>query len=432
VKSFLQSFFAWLPNLDRRVWILSFGRLLSQVGNGFTLFYAPIFFANQVGLSATAVGIGIGSGSLSGMIGRFVGGSAADSPQWGRRKVILASAAISAIADVFLATAVDFPTFIIGNLLMGLGIGLYWPATEAAIADLTTIDQRNEAFALARLSDNLGLSLGIVLGGALIELTRQYRLLFVIDGITYVLFFCIVAVAIAETLKSQDAPKKLLSGWHAALGDHKLWVFAAVNVLFTMYLSQVQSTMPLYFNNVVPAGENGVGFSPSRISALFTWHVALTALVQLPVARWLNRFTRPKALQLSMVFWGIGFVGIAATGMASTGHLWWAIGALTILAIATVTYLPSASSFVVDLAPESLRGVYLAVNSQCWAIGYFIGPPLGGWALDQSTSVSHGFWLGLACSGLLGLAILSVLGSMQSTTLASNPDPTLEKSEKKG
>ncbi|PZV15760.1 MAG: MFS transporter, partial [Leptolyngbya sp.] len=48
----------WLPNLDRRVWILAAGRLLSQVGIGFTLFYAPIFFTTQVGLTATQVGLG--------------------------------------------------------------------------------------------------------------------------------------------------------------------------------------------------------------------------------------------------------------------------------------------------------------------------------------------------------------------------------------
>ncbi|MEB3210870.1 MAG: MFS transporter [Leptolyngbyaceae bacterium] len=421
MKSFFRFAFSWLPNLDRRVWILASGRLLSQIGNGFTLFYAPIFFANQVGLSATAVGIGIGSGSLSGVFGRFFGGAAADSPRWGRRKIILLSAAISAIADVFLATAFNFPTFVLGNLLMGLGIGLYWPATEAVVADLTRGDQRNEAFALARLADNLGLSLGIVFGGALIELTNQYRLLFVIDGITYGLFFVIVALAIAETLDVQDASKKLLSGWGTALRDRQLWVYAAVNVLFTMYLAQVQSTMPLYFSNVVPAGDDGTGFSPARISTLFTWYVVLTALVQLPVARWLNRLTHPKALGLSMVFWGIGFIGIAVTGMATGGHLWWAIIALTILAIATVTYLPSASAFVVDLAPDSLRGVYLSVNSQCWAIGYFIGPPLGGWALDQSTQVAHGFWVGMACSGLLGIGIITLLGRMQSD--ASSPSP---------
>ena len=45
-----------------------------------------------------------------------------------------------------------FPLFVVGNLLMGFGVGLYWPATEAVVADITADQQRNEAFALVRLA----------------------------------------------------------------------------------------------------------------------------------------------------------------------------------------------------------------------------------------------------------------------------------------
>ena len=171
-----------LPQFDRRIWILIAGRLLSQMGSGFVLFYAPIFFVKQVGLSAAVVGFGIGSESISGVVGRILGGSMADSPQWGRRKTLLLSAAISALASLVLAFSNNFPTFLMGSLLMGLGVGLYWPATEAVVADLASLEHRNEAFALNRLADSLGLSLGVVFGGALIAMTGSYRALFVIDS----------------------------------------------------------------------------------------------------------------------------------------------------------------------------------------------------------------------------------------------------------
>jgi MFS family permease len=107
---------------------------------------------------------------------------------------------------------------------------------------------------------------------------------------------------------------------------------------------------------------------------------------------------------------------IFATGLASAYSLVWAGVALAVLAIATVTYLPAASAFVVDLAPESLRGVYLSVNSQCWAIGYFVGPPLGGWALDQSEAIAYGFWIALALSTGLAIAILRGLHRLQAAS----------------
>ncbi len=398
--------FSWMPQLSHQVWILAIGRLLSQIGSGFTLFYASIFFVNQVGLSATAVGIGLGSSSISGVIGRFLGGSFADSQFWGRRRTLLLALMISAFASVFLAFTYDFPIFVLGNLFMGLGIGLYWPATEAAIADLTTIEQRNEAFAITRLADNLGMGIGVVLGGALIAATGNYRSLFIIDGISFLVFLGIVYAAIPETRKlDQNYSQPAFQGWAVALGDRKLMIYVLVNILFTTYLSQVNSTMPLYFTNFVSGG-----FSPQVISALFTWHIVIAVLCQLPIARFLNRFSRPRALTFSMLLWAVGFVLIWVTGVAATNQIIWAILGLGVLAIATVAYTPSASSFVVELSPESLRGVYLSINSQCWAVGYFIGPPLGGWMLDQSVTIVHGYWLAAAVSTSLGIFILQYLG----------------------
>ncbi|MGB6299065.1 MAG: MFS transporter, partial [Rivularia sp. (in: cyanobacteria)] len=134
-----------LPTIDTQIWILAIGRLLSEVGTGFTLFYAPIFFVNQIGLSATTVGIALGSSSISGVVGRILGGSLADSQFWGRRRTLLLSAAISAIGSLVLAATNDFVTLVIGNLISGLGVGLYWPATEAVVADLTNSKNSREA-----------------------------------------------------------------------------------------------------------------------------------------------------------------------------------------------------------------------------------------------------------------------------------------------
>lgn len=401
---------SWLPQLSYPVWILAAGRLLSQVGTGFTLFYAPIFFVNQVGISAQVVGLALGSGSISGVVGRFLGGSFSDSKFWGRRRTLLLSAAVSAIADVALALTYNIPTLVLGNLLMGLGIGLYWPATEAVVADLTTMDQRNEAFAITRLADSIGLGLGVVLGGALISTTGHYRVLFIIDGISFVVFFAIIYAAIAETGQFDEShPRKITSGWIEALSDRYLMIYLLVNILFTVYIAQLQSTMPLYFSNFVEGGTPKGGFSPEVISGLFTWYVVFAALCQLPVARSLNGFSRPHALMISMLLFGSGFGLVWVTGNVASNAIIWAILALGILAIATVAYTPSASALVADLSPESLRGVYLSLNSQCWAIGYLIGPPLGGWALDRNEAIAHGFWLALAASIGIGLGILQYL-----------------------
>ncbi|MCC5617428.1 MFS transporter [Nostoc sp. CHAB 5836] len=93
---------------------MAIGRFFSQVGIGFTLFYAPIFFVNQLGFSATSVGVALGSASISGVIGRIVGGYLADSGHWGRRRTLLLATAISVIASLVLAATNNF-TILVTN-----------------------------------------------------------------------------------------------------------------------------------------------------------------------------------------------------------------------------------------------------------------------------------------------------------------------------
>jgi MFS family permease len=400
---------AWLPSLNYQVWVLAIGRLLSQIGSGFTLVYAAIFFVNQVGLSATEVGVGVGSQAITGIVGRALGGSLSDS-QFGRKRSLLLATAIGAVGCFLLAIANDFLVFILGNLLLGLGMGIYWPAAETLVADLSSPAQRNEAFAVNRLCDSLGLGIGIVLGGLLVKATGMYRSLFVIDGLSFLVMFAVVYWVITEIYQA-TATHSALNGWGRAFRDRRLLTFCVVNVMFTTYILQINSTLPLYFTNVVRVTETG-GFDELTLSALFTWHLVACVIAQLPAARLLNRLSYAHALMISALLWCVGFGIVWLTGITSSGHLIWAVLALGVLGLATVTYTPAASAIAVGLAPESLRGVYLAANSQCWAIAYFIGPPLGGWALDQPVAVIQRFWLVMAGSVGIAIAILLILERM--------------------
>ncbi len=415
----------WLPVLPTAVWILAIGRLLSQVGTGFTMFYATIFFVNRVGLSAAAVGFAVGLGSMAGVGGRIVGGSLADSPTWGRRKTLLLSAAVSAVGSFVLAVTYDLPLFIVGSMIMGVGVGLYWPATEAAVADLTTEGDRNEAYALTRLGDTAGLGLGVILGGLIISTTGAYRLLYWVDGLSYLVFFGIIYAGITETARFAEGKPSMYRNWGIALRDRPLLIYVIVNILLTLYFAQIQSVLPLYLTNFVRVDplRSPPGFAAATISGLITWHIVLAAALQLPVARWLRRFRHPQSLMLSAILWCVGFSLVGITGLITANHLAIAGLSLAILGLACIAYLPSASAFVADLAPESLRGIYLSINSLCWAIGYFLGPPVGGWALDQSKTVADLFWFGLAATTLALLPILHYLDGLRSPSPPSQQSP---------
>jgi MFS family permease len=392
-----------LLQLPRQVWILALGRLLSEIGSGFTIFYAPIFFVQQVGLSATSVGLALGSASISGVVGRLISGSYSD--RWGRKPVLLLSTLVGAIACFIFAATQDFPTLVLGCLVQGLSLGLYWPANEAIVADLTTGEERRIAYAFTRLADNLGLGVGIIAGGLLISSTGGYRWLFIIDGISFCVFFVTIILAIEETLQQGREPTKLVGGYITALGDRRLLVYVMVNIILTIYISQTQTTLPLYFSNFV-AQTHARGFDPKVISTLFAWHLLMTVACQIPMLKLLHRFSHARSLMISGGFWALGFACITMTGMVMSYQLLWASLGLGLFALAIVAYTPTASALIADLAPATLRGVYTSINSLCWAVGYAVGPPLGGWALDRSPQFAHNFWLGLAATVPLVWAIL--------------------------
>ncbi|WP_251958342.1 MFS transporter [Nostoc commune] len=416
---------SWLPSIHPQVWIFAIGRFLSEVGTGFTLFYAPIFFVNQLGLSATSVGVALGSASISGVVGRIVGGSLADSEYWGRRRTLLLATAISAIASLVLAATNNFTILVIGSLISGLGIGFYWPAAEALVADASQIDNRRETFAIARLADNLGLAIGIVLAGFLIAIVGNYRWLFVIDAISFMVFFGVVYVGISETEQQQieESEKiELFASWMAVLSvdtlakpleekqlvarHRRFLVYIAVNIFFTIYISQIHSTLPLYFKNFVFVESTTEGFAQTTISGLFACHLVFAIICQLPVTSILKRCSHTLALTVSAILWAIGFGLIWISGTAPSHHLVWVILALGVFAVAIVSYTPSAASLVTELAPENQRGVYFSINALCWAVGSFIGHPLGGWALDHPQIITSSFWLCFILSVAIAVAIL--------------------------
>ena len=393
-----------MSKLPRQIWILALGRLLSEIGSGFTLFYAPIFFVQQVGLSATSVGLALGSASISGIAGRLISGTYAD--RWGRKPMLLLSTVVLAIACLLFAVTNDFPTLIVGCLVQGFGLGLYWPANEAIVADLTTGEARRFAYAITRLADNVGMGLGIIAGGLLISSTGAYRSLFIIDGISFCCFLLTIAFGIQETLQSPKRSVQFLSGYTTALRDRRLLVYVIVNIILTVYISQTQTTLPLYFSGFIPQSDGARGFNPQVISTLFTGHLLMTIAFQLPVLKLLQRLSHARSLVISGGFWVLGFICITITGTTNTYQLIWASLGLGLFALAIVAYTPTASALIADLAPSSLRGVYTSINSLCWAVGYAIGPPLGGWALDRSTQFAHNFWLGLAATVPIVWAIL--------------------------
>ncbi|MBT9314498.1 MFS transporter [Leptothoe spongobia] len=403
------SFLAWLPQFRREIWILATGQLLLYIGQGFTLVYASIYFVNELGFSPTQVGLALSSSGFAGIAGRFWSGYAIDAEFWGRRRTLILSSVVTALACFCLAFASTFVLLVLGNMLLGLGVSLYWPANLSVTTDLTTVENRTEAFALTRLVDNLGLALGALLAGQYVAMSGNYSILFILKGLTYLLFAGVIYVAIGETRQPQIEVRNVWQDWSQAFRDRTLLTFLSANIIFTIYAAQHTSTLPLYLANFIPHGNTESGFSEQWISYFFVWQVFLKIFLQLPITRLVKTINHVSTLLIALIIWSIGFFLLWIIGITPTITLPFTIAAFSLIALAEILYSPAGVSLIGEMAPLNLRGIYFSLESQCWSIGFTIGPALGGWALDHPETVGVNLWLYLITGGLIASVILTVL-----------------------
>ncbi|MEM9809272.1 MAG: MFS transporter [Cyanobacteria bacterium P01_D01_bin.56] len=399
----------WLPQLRREIWILAAGQLLLYIGQGFTLVYASIYFVNDLGFSPTQVGLALSSSGLAGIVGRFWSGYAIDSDFWGRRRTLMLSSVITALACFCLAFANTFLLLVLGNLLLGLGVSLYWPANLSVTTDLTTSENRSEAFALTRLVDHLGLALGALLAGQYVAMDGNYSLLFILKGMTYLLFAGVIYAAIAETRQPLTEVRNLWQDWRQAFRDRNLLTYLSANLFITIYAAQHTTTLPLYLANFIPHGNTATGFSEQWISYFFVWHVFLKVVLQLPITRWVKAINYVSILLVAMTVWSLAFFLLWLIAVVPQGALFVAVGAFSLISLAEILYSPAGVSLLGEMSPENLRGIYFSLESQCWSIGFTIGPALGGWALDHPETVGINLWLYIITGGFVASLILAVL-----------------------
>lgn len=404
----MNGFLSTLRSLNRQVWLQAVGRLFCQMGFGLISFYIPILFVNRIGLSATAVGLSLSLSAVTEVGAHLMGGVLADSPKFGRKLALSLSALLGIALSVLLAINDSLITLIIASLFLGLSLGFYWTSSSAAVMDATDSEERHRAFAVMGVAEYVGIGIGVLGGSAVLAFVHQSTaLLFAGCGLVFLIFLILVQVGMVEKQPSSAERENLVQGIAIALKDRLLLLFVLANVFFATYVALVSSIVPLYFTNFVAGSDSVPGVSVTSTANLFTWcYIGIGAVAQLPITQVLSGLSRVRVLMLAMVLWAGGFSLLWVAGTFVAAQFLWGVIGLGLMAIASVTYKPFSVAIVSDLAPESLRGTYTAVSSQSWTMGYFIGPIMGGWAMDQPPTVAHVFWLAIAASTLGCIAVL--------------------------
>jgi MFS family permease len=346
----------------RIVWILFWGNLISAVGRFMMRPFMALYLGDRLGVPVSAIGWYIGVSSLAGVFSGFIAGTLAD--RFGRKSLMAVSLIVDAMVIAAYTTTNSLSTFSLLFVLHGAVTPLFFPASSATIADVTSSERRAQAYGLVRIAVNVGAVLGPPIGAILV--LRSYNVAFLITAATTFLFGLIVLVLVPETKPAAMVHSNTREqGYGEVLKDGFFMLFVLLGILVGTSYSQLETTLPLFLK-----AERGM--SEYHYGYLMALNGFLVVTLQIPVTWAVNRFRTSQALALSSLLYAIGFGAYAYLARFDAMMV-----AMVIVTFGEMVSSPSYSKFVADIAPVNLRGRYMAMSALPWAISGIIGPPLG-------------------------------------------------------
>ncbi|MGL6133287.1 MAG: MFS transporter, partial [Prochlorococcaceae cyanobacterium] len=351
------TWYTQFPSALREVAVL---RLVGSVGAGGVLYLTPMVF-HQEAFSATNVTQGLALAALAGTVGRFLCGLLLDRGLNCSLPVLLA-ALLSLGADATLFNAREFPGYLLGQLMLGIAMGFYWPAIELAVplscARGPAPIPSARGFALVRSADAAGIAAGALLGAALAALGR-------LRGVYLLDILCVSAMVVLLLLRPLPDPHRRQASAEARRWGpwlRALLPLLAIALLATSLPALMQSALPL---DLVRGGLRRGALPESLGALLIGLQLGLLVLIQWPLGQALARRPVAVGLGLSLVCFAFGTALLSLSALL-VGGVWVVVLAQLPLAVGQAAFLPIATEAVIEISPEEHQGVAMALFSQCF------------------------------------------------------------------
>src|SRR4051794_12075116 len=145
-----------------------------------------IYLHNVRGISLGVAGLAAATQSASALGSGFLAGTLSD--RIGAKRVLLAALAVATIAFALMPLIHTAWQAFAVYIVWGAGSGSFWPSQSTLLAGLTPPARRSPAYALQRLTMNLGVAVGGVAAGliATVAQPRSFTILFLINCGTFV------------------------------------------------------------------------------------------------------------------------------------------------------------------------------------------------------------------------------------------------------
>ncbi|EPZ39415.1 major facilitator superfamily permease [Anoxybacillus ayderensis] len=368
---------------DRNLRIRLIGESLVGVTFWMIFPFIAIYFSEIFGKEKTGVLLVISQ--LFSVIANLLGGYLAD--RFGRKKMMVFAACGQALAFLLFAL-VNSPLFsspLMGFIcfaLVGVCGSLYWPASQAMVADVVSEKDQSSVFAVFYTVNNVMVVIGPLLGGIFYPEHRFF--LFLIAGT-----FCGIVAIVLSIYLEETAPiwRKTTGTWYMffveQLNNYRLiakdrtfLLFIVAGILVAQTFMQLDILIPVYVKDVVSQqtlfsiGQWSFSLSGEKaFSVLIAENGLLVALFTVAVTKWMENYKEKWVFVFSSLFYGI-----AIFLFGQTTSLWMMIFLIALFTLAELMTVGLQQTFVAKLAPEHMRGQYFAAASLRFTLGRMMAP----------------------------------------------------------
>lgn len=395
----------------KNFWILVGSLFIDRVGGALVFPFLALYITSKFNVGMTEVGIIYAIYSGGAFFGNMIGGALTD--KFGRKRMLIIGLFFSASISIMMGLINEWELFYGLAFITGLLSEFSGPAVQAMVTDLLPIEKRTEGFGILRVAINLSVTIGPAIGGILAGV--NYLLLFITDAIISTITALIVFFSLPETKpevkegQREESVLQSFGGYSRVLKDKVFIAFVFLATFTAIVYMQMQSTLSVYLRDVhaVPAQYYGY---------LLSINAAMVVLFQFSVTRRIKNVHPFLIMMAGNLFYALGF-GL----FGFTSRYWQFILSMVILTIGEMVNAPVMQTLIANLAPEDMRGRYMATFHTGWGIAAAVGPWAAGVVLDNYNPNWIWYAGGIICSLVaLGYVVLKTRVGHRLKTLAEN------------
>lgn len=292
----------------------------------------------------------------------YLGGNVSD--HLGRRPVILAGWALTALVPVTWVFVDDFKRAIPLLLLVSCFAPVAMAATQALVADVVSPERHEHSYASLRVANNLGVTLGPPIGGALL-ITGNYDVLWVGVAVLGMLttFLAWRLIPLRGAYTPEEPPGR--GSFGVIRRDRAFLLFLVSLVLAHLVYFAFEVVLPI-------SAVDSHGLSPAAWGFLVIINPALVTIFQLRLTRRVERFPAAPKLALAMLLMGWPFLLLSIDASIPVMAV-----VILIFVLGEMLWIPTSQAIVAGLAPADVRGAYMGASASTSSAGFALGPFFG-------------------------------------------------------